>query len=314
MPTLEALQRQITTAKDLQSVVKTMKVLAAVSIRQYERAVESLAEYTRTIELGLQAVLNEMDIAQLAAPSPSSHRIGAIVFGSDQGMCGQFNEQIATEALARLGVAHIAPAHIAPARIAQMQPLLSAPADLTWAAVGARVMAPLEAAGQTIDICLPMPSAIAGITPRVQELLLQIETWRFQQQVDQIFLFYNRPRSNIAYIPEVKQLLPLDQVWLRQMQQQPWDSRTLPIWTMESRQLFACFIRQYLFVTLYRAFAESLASENASRLMSMQVAEQNIETRLAEFNTQFQQQRQTSITDEILEIVAGAEVLTRRQP
>jgi F-type H+-transporting ATPase subunit gamma len=293
MTTLEALQHQIATVQDLQAVVKTMKVLAAVSIRQYERAVESLAEYTRTIELGLQVVIKETAITHLSAPSHTRHRLGAIVFGSDQGMCGQFNEQIATAA------------------IAQLQPLMHTNSDLSLIAVGARVISPLEAAGKTIATCLPMPGAIAGIMPMVQELLLQIEAWRSQQQVDQIFLFYNQPHSKTAYTSAMKQLLPLDQVWLQHLQEQPWASRTLPMWTMDSSQLFASFIRQYLFVTVYRAFAESLASENASRLVSMQVAEQNIETRLAEFNIQFQQQRQTSITDEILEIVSGAEVLTQ---
>jgi F-type H+-transporting ATPase subunit gamma len=109
----------------------------------------------------------------------------------------------------------------------------------------------------------------------------------------------------------MQQLLPLDRAWLQQLQQQQWPARTLPIWTMESSALFASLVRQYLFVTLYRAFAESLASENASRLIAMQVAEHNIEERLAEFNTQFQQQRQTAITDEILEIVSGSAVLDR---
>jgi len=124
MTTLESLQRQIATAQDLKSVVKTMKVLAAVSIRQYERAVEALADYTRTIELGLQAVLNEPSIADLPGQSQTNHRIVAIVFGSDQGMCGQFNQQIATDA------------------IAQIQPLLHASADLTLVADGGRVISP----------------------------------------------------------------------------------------------------------------------------------------------------------------------------
>ena len=291
MTTLEALQHQIATAQDLQAVVKTMKALAAASIQQYERAVESLAEYTHTIELGLHVVLDKTAIAPLSAPSHTRHRLGAIVFGSDRGMCGQFNKQIATEA------------------IAQLQPLKLTAADLTLIAVGSRVIAPLEAAGQTIATCLPMPGSIGGITSMVQELLPYIETWRSQQSVDRMLLFYNQPHSKTAYTSTMRQLLPLDRAWLQHLQQQPWVSRTLPMWTMERSELFADLIRQYLFVTIYRAFAESLASENASRLVAMQVAEQNIETRLAEYNTQFQHQRQTLITDEILEIISGAEVL-----
>lgn len=59
MATPESLKSTIDSTQDLHSVVKTMKALAAVSIRQYERAVESLSEYTRTIQLGLQIVLRD---------------------------------------------------------------------------------------------------------------------------------------------------------------------------------------------------------------------------------------------------------------
>ena len=300
MTALDSLQRQITTTQELQSVVKTMKVLAATSIRQYERAVESLVDYTRTIEIGLQMVLSEStDYLQKAAltDTAKNHRLGAIVFGSDQGMCGQFNEQIAHSA------------------VMQIKSLSLLPADLTVFAVGARVIPPLEAAGQALAATLPMPSSLAGIISMVQELLLHIETWSQEQQIGRILLFYNRPASNTAFASEMIQLLPLDQSWLQHLQQQQQrGKRSLPMWTMDSSELFASLIRQYFFVFLYRAFAESLASENASRLASMQVAEQNIETRLAEFNTQFQQQRQTSITEEILEIMSGFEVLTQQTP
>ncbi|RQW81246.1 MAG: hypothetical protein EHM14_01710 [Methanothrix sp.] len=67
----------------------------------------------------------------------------------------------------------------------------------------------------------------------------------------------------------------------------------------------AALIRQYLFFSLYRAFIESLASENASRLPLMQVAEKNIEEHLNELNMHFRIQCQTAITSELLDIVTG---------
>jgi F-type H+-transporting ATPase subunit gamma len=76
--------------------------------------------------------------------------------------------------------------------------------------------------------------------------------------------------------------------------------------------LFMSLIREYLFVSLYRAFAESLASENASRLASMQNAEKNIEERLQELNGQFHRQRQMTITEELLDIVAGFEAMKEK--
>ena len=296
MPAIDSLQRQITTAKELQSVVKTMKVLAAASIRQYERAVESLAEYNRTIEMGLQIVLGYADSEghNFVGIEPAiNNRLAAVILGSDQGMCGQFNEQIT---------------HYA---INQIEQLPIAPENRTIVTVGARVIPPLENAKVAIASSFNMPSSLAGITPMVQELLLQIEAWRQTQQINRIILFYNQPRSNTSYSPHTLHLLPLDRTWLSNLEQQPWNSRTLPIFTMDRSQLFSELIGQYFFISLYRAFAESLASENASRLAAMQVAEQNIEERLAEFNAQFQQLRQATITEEILEIVAGSEALAQ---
>jgi len=82
---------------------------------------------------------------------------------------------------------------------------------------------------------------------------------------------------------------------------------------MDWEGLFSRLIRRYLFVSLYQAFAESLASENASRLASMQGAERNIEERLAGLQALFHRQRQMAITEELLDIVAGYEALENRR-
>jgi F-type H+-transporting ATPase subunit gamma len=92
-----------------------------------------------------------------------------------------------------------------------------------------------------------------------------------------------------------------------------WDSRGLPTFFLEWDTLSDALIREFLFVFLYRAFAESLASENASRLASMQAAENSIEDRMDELNAEYHHLRQSSITEELLEVVAGYEVLERGQ-
>jgi F-type H+-transporting ATPase subunit gamma len=299
MPAFESLQRQIKTAQELRSVVKTMKVLAAASIRAHERAVESLSEYSRTIEMGLQILLREHSDRQIferwtmETEVTAKTKLGVIVFGSDQGMCGQFNEQIVRYYLS--------------------QPeLVSVPSNnRITLAVGERVSYPLEEAGVAIATSLTMPSSLAGVAPMVQELLMYIETWRSQQQIERIMLLHHRLRSNTFCLPHTLQLLPIDRSWLQDLQQRNWSSRTLPTFTMDWERLFSALIRQHLFISVYRACTESLASENVSRLASMQVAQQNIEEQLTALHAQFQHQRQTSITEEILEIVSGSEALDR---
>ena len=99
METIEALRKKIAVTEDLREVVKTMKTLAAVSIRNYEKAVESLRQYSLTVEMGLQIVLRSHQENSLQPPPAAGGHLGAIIFGSELGMCGQFNEMVVSHAL-----------------------------------------------------------------------------------------------------------------------------------------------------------------------------------------------------------------------
>jgi len=130
--------------------------------------------------------------------------------------------------------------------------------------------------------------------------------------VDRVMLFYSRHLSGASYSPHEVHLLPMDMEYLQELGKKDWPTRSLPVFTMDWDRLFSSLIRQHLFVSLYRAVAESMASENASRLASMQGAERNIEERLGELTAHFHQQRQMSITEELLDIVAGFTALTEQ--
>jgi len=295
MQTIEGIKRQIDNIEDLLSVVKTMKTLAAINIRQYERAVEALDDYNRTIELGFQVLLHQQSNEILPVRSTPHNDLGAIIFGSDHGMCGQFNEQITTfsmEELSRLGVSR---------------------SHRTILSLGARITAYLEAEGQPLDEAWSIPGSVTGITPLVQDIVLKIDAWRTQRDVDRILLFYNRPLSGAAYRPYVFRLLPVNWERFGRLARREWPSRMLPMFSMDWQPLLSALQRQYFFVSIYRAFAESLMSENASRLATMQSAERNIQEHLEDLNTLFHQQRQHSITEELLDIIAGFETLTGKE-
>ena len=289
---LESMRRRIDSAEDLYGVVRVMKALAAASIRQCELAVESLAEYNRTIETGLQIVLWNRPEAIPANPL-SGKRRGIIIFGSDQGMCGSFNEQAATFA------------------IDTIKALPEREEDRVVLVVGNRLVGRLEDAGCAVREQFPIPSTVSGITSAVQDLLLKVDELRFQDGVEQFLLIHHRPGAPVRSAPATVQLLPIDAAWLRGLAKRHWSSRSLPTFTMDWRELFSALIRQHLFVSLYRAFAESMASENASRLASMQAAEKNIQDHLSVLAVEYHQGRQQSITEELLDIVAGFETLTK---
>jgi len=291
MQTIESLRQRIAGVEDLQTVVRTMKSLAAVNIRQYEKAVESLSAYYQTIELGLYVVLKDEFPEALASPSLPEGGLSAVVMGSDQGLCGRFNDQIASHALETLNGLEPRP---------ELRQVLC---------VGGRAQAHLEEAGQPVEAGFSLPGSLSGITPAVQTVLMKLEEIQSRRGLDRILLFYNKSLPGASYLPQTLYLLPLDQAWLGNLTRKPWPSRVLPVYTMDRTRLFDSLVRQYLFVSLYRAFAESMASENASRLASMQVAERNIGERLEELHAESRHRRQTSITEELLDIVAGLEAL-----
>ncbi|MCC0179271.1 F0F1 ATP synthase subunit gamma [Waterburya agarophytonicola K14] len=292
MTTIEDLKQKITTAGELKSVVKTMKALAAVSIHQYENAVESLAEYDRTLEMGWQILLQKHSQKLKKELIRPTQNTAYVVFGSDWGMCGQFNERIAE----------------------YTQKYLECPSALNNNTlilnVGVRIGDRLMAMGHNCGVSFNLPSSIVGITAIIQEIVLTLEEWRNSGEIDRIVVIYNRIMSGTVYRPTRLQIYPLSAKWLQDLKQQKWTSPCLPTFTMNEDELASALFRQYFFVSLYRACAESLKSENTSRLAAMQMAEKNISERLTELNTQFNQQRQTAITEELLDIVAGFEALS----
>ena len=164
-------------------------------------------------------------------------------------------------------------------------------------------------AGREAAAFFAVPGSAKGITPLVQDLLVNLEALMSRPGLTELWLFYNRHLSGASYEPHGLLVLPLDQRWLDRLGQKKWPSRCRPTFTMNQEKLFSALIRQYLFVSLFQAMAESLASENASRLAAMQNAERNIEQRLNELTGQYHQRRQMSITEELLDIVSGFEAL-----
>lgn len=284
MKTLETLQRDMDTATDLQSIVRTMKVLAAVSIRQYERALESLTEYQRTVTMGFQAVLRNHPQQPTAFGSQTES--GLIIFGSDHGLCGRYNESIVQFALEHLKQNH----HLTPRLLV----------------IGARVDSLLTEAGIAIEQDFFVPGSVEGITSTVQQILQTIVNWQ-QSGIASIRLCYQTRQTKNNYQPRMETLLPVD---LGQFNHSKWPSRSLPCYQENSSQLLGSLISQHLFISLYNACAESLACEHASRLTSMQIAEKNIKEQLETLTGEHRQQRQQQITEELLDVIAGYEVFS----
>lgn len=289
MQTLETLRRSLKSTQSLGSVVRTMKTLAAVNIRQYEGAAAALQSYAGVVELGLQIALREQPSLIETEPTHFK-RTGVVVFGSDTGLCGRFNEQVVDFA------------------VSQLASLTAKPENVTLITLGLRAGAGLEAAKLTVEQVLSLPTSLAGLTLSVQQVLQRLEAW-VALGTEHLILVHNQLDETGSYAPRAHQLYPLDAAWLKRLAERPWMSRSLPTYSLEHDALFAALVREYLFVGCYRALAESLACENAARLAAMQAAEDNIEARLGALRLEFNQQRQSAITEELLDIIGGSDML-----
>ena len=293
--TLSSLQRKISSAEDLQSVVRTMKAMAAASIGQYENSVQSLGEYYRNIELGLLACFRQQDMSTSAITNRQFDNLknkGAIVFvvfGSDQGLVGPFNDVMAQFVIAE-------------------NEKFTGEKKL-WT-IGERIQARLAESGLTIVQHFALPNSIAAITSLVGEILLALENGYELGDISEVYLFHNQPQSGVGYHSSCLRLLPLDKDWRTRFSALSWPNKNLPEVTSSPGETLLAFVHEYLFVSLFRTCAESLASENASRLLAMQRAEKNINELLDAMHHNFHRLRQSKIDEELFDVVAGFEILT----
>jgi F-type H+-transporting ATPase subunit gamma len=292
MESLELIKRRISSAQSLKSIVRTMKILAAVSMRQYEKMLDALKEYVNNIEMGLQVSLKDFKSLHELKETSGGKKTGAIIFGSDMGMCGQFNELISSYAVNSVSGINSG--------------------ELEVISIGDRVAAKLPGRGFNAPGMLPYPAGLSGnVKPVMQELLLRIESWREQKGVGQVLLFYNAPSDEgVRYAPQMKMLLPLSKEYLEKIKAKKWESNTIPMYKMERNALFSALIKDLLYAELFRAFVDSLTSENAARLASMQAAEKHVDDHIEELNGVYNQERQDQITSELLDIIAGFEAVT----
>jgi F-type H+-transporting ATPase subunit gamma len=295
---MESLRRKIDGAGDLEGVVRSMKALAASSIGQYEKAVQSLDDYYRTLELALVACLHQARPVPFAVAKRPPHegrhevKIGAVVFGSDQGLVGRFNEVVVELAVNKL--------RTLPGKMTKI-----------WA-VGDRAHALLADSGLAPVGLLSVPTSVNAITPLVGQTLIDIEAALEHGNVVEVYVFHNHPKSGAIYEPVGKRLLPLDDTWQNKLASLPWPTKSLPEVIEGATSALHAFVRGYVFVLLFQACAESLASENASRLAAMQRAEKNIEDILEDLNRTLHRVRQESIDEELFDVVSGFEALTGR--
>ncbi len=297
MDALANLRSKIDGAKELKSVVKSMKAMAAANIGQDEQAVSSLGDYYNTVILGIVAYLEQKEKVDFAPPVKVRRKndeklICAIVFGSDQGLVGQFNDVLADF-------------------VCQSLQAMQGKKEI-WG-VGERVQLLLADTGLTTTKLFNVPDSVAAITPLVVDILQQSEDAYNKKNNTEFYVFHNQPKLKTGYEPICQRLFPLDEKWRHGLANLHWPTKMTPQLIGELRPTLLALIREYLFVSLFKACAESLATENTSRLESMQRAEKNIGELLEELDHKFHRLRQSSIDEELFDVVSGFESMKKNK-
>jgi F-type H+-transporting ATPase subunit gamma len=294
------LQRQIRQTQDLHEIVRAMKAISAANIGHYEQAVAALADYVRVVELGLGLCFHKLDeAAPMGRPNRFLKTDPAIwvVFGTDHGLVGSFNEQIADFVRRFFDDLTSDPGASCQAR----RPVI-------WA-VGERVQNQLEEHGLRTAGLLSVPESVSSISALVGEVLALCDPGNALSSGRPLTLAYNRPSGMSGYQAARLRLLPLDQALRQELRERAWPGPCLPEVVGPGTETMGAFVREYLFVSIYRACAESLASENASRLAAMLRAEKNIEDRQQELSLVFNRVRQGDINQELFDVLAGYQQL-----
>lgn len=287
---LEGMRHKIHGVTKLESVVKTMKILAAANISQYDQAIQALEDYTHTVEMGL-SVFFKKEIQEdfyETAYKKGNRRNYIVVFGTDQGLVGQFNDVLL---------------HFTAAFLAKLEG-----ENCIWA-VGERIHSKLEETGIPVVSLMEVPHSVKAISPLVGQILVDCEDYKSGEVIENLYVIYNQLSSGMNYEPVLKQILPLDEDWQAALSSLIWPTNQLPEVLGDRETALKALIREEIFILLFRACAHSLASENASRLASMQRAEKNIEDMVDTLGRDIQLLRQKTIDEEIFDVIAGSEDL-----
>lgn len=288
---LEVLSRRTASMQGIRSIVHTMKTLSVINSAPYEHAARSIEAYHETVLMGLHAFFSQTGTLNTSALTAKTKVV--IVFGSDHGLCGSYNETLA--------------GHVA-------EQLFDTTEEVVILCVGAQMADALRDQHLVPETIFFPPASVDGIGRLANLLTRHLDDMRGTQGMDNIAvsLAYFTRDGGRGQRPEVIALLPLDPDLVRELQEKPWASGSLPSFSMSPPALLQALIHSHLFASMFRAAAEALVTENAARLALMSQAEQSVDDRLEALTSETRAVRQSEITTEILDVIIGFEALKKK--
>ncbi|BAZ83388.1 MAG: F0F1 ATP synthase subunit gamma [Sphaerospermopsis kisseleviana] len=315
MPNLKAIRDRIQSVKNTKKITEAMRLVAAARVRRAQEqviATRPFADRLAQVLFGLQTRLKFEDVDLPLLKKREVKSVGLLVVSGDRGLCGGYNANVIRRAENRA------------------KELKAEGLDVTFVIVGRKATQYFQRRGYKIDANytgleqIPTAAEATNIADELLSLFLS-------EKVDRIELIYTRFVSLVSSRPVVQTLLPLDTQGLEtaddevfrlttrggqfQVEREKVAStvRALPrdmIFEQDPVQILDSLLPLYLSNQLLRALQESAASELAARMTAMSNASDNAGQLISTLTLSYNKARQAAITQELLEVVGGAEALS----
>jgi F-type H+-transporting ATPase subunit gamma len=298
MASLKDIRGRIASVKNIRKITRAMEMISAARLRRAEQRIEHLRPYAdalrRMTSRASKAAENIPNLPILQEKEQVS-TVGILLVTGDRGLAGPFNSQIIRAGNARA------------------RELRSEGSEVLWYASGRRGISSLQFRE------LPVGGSWAGFTDRpafsdARTIADGLTSAYVDDKVDRVEVFYNGYISAVNQEVRHETLLPLQQADVLGDEDSDGDaddphSRALWIYEPDPEEILARLVPDYVEISIYRALLESTASEHGARMSAMRNASDNAGEMIDDLTLEANRQRQAEITQEIMEVVAGAEGL-----
>lgn len=291
MAGLQDIRRRIRSVKNTQQVTKAMKMISAVKLRKSQERLVALRPYAGKLMDVVRRVVGRIKGNTEIVPGPAAQaflapreekRIRVVLVASDKGLCGGFNANVFKAAQAFL--------HDCSAEIVHLDVIGKRAAD--WSRKRG-----LTASGEYLNVPL------AGLQRIVTEIAESAAAQYHAGEIDALYVIYNYFNSPVAQTPTVFRLFPMDV----ERRSEGRDALEVPhLLEPDPNAVLETLLPRFVETELLRTLLESSASEHGARMAAMDKASNNAGDMIAKLTLTMNKIRQASITNQIIEIVSGA--------
>jgi F-type H+-transporting ATPase subunit gamma len=305
MASQKDVKNRIASIKNINKITRAMEMVAAARLRRAEQRIEQLRPYAQGMRKLTRRAAEQaggMPRVPVMVEREDVKRVGVVLITGDRGLAGAFNTNVIRDGL-------------------RLRDELSAEGvETAFSAVGRKGVSALTFRKQEVR------TAFTGFTDRpgfanAREIGEELTARYVDEELDRVELVYNRYVSPLTQHVWRQTLLPLQQADVigtgvegeeddaEETEIEKAHSQALWEYEPEAELLLAQLIPEYVNISVYRALLESAASELGARMTAMRNAAENAETMMDDLTLEMNRARQAEITQEILEVVGGAEAL-----